>query len=133
MRPQDYRTHRRWDPAYHYFVTPVVMANLGLALWAGPGWWSVVMAAVLGVMTRPLRNYNIYVQDRLIRLEERLRLAELAPELKDTELEVLQWTGLRFASGEELPELVRRTVAEKLTLDQIKRSVRDWRADWWRV
>lgn len=130
---QSYQNHWRWDPPYHYFVTPAVVLNFVLVVWGGFGWWTVVMAAVFALMTRPLRNYCLFVQDRLIRLEERLRLMELDPSLRDVELTRLQWTGIRFASDEELPGLVRRAAAEKLSLDEIKRSIRVWREDHFRV
>ena len=84
--------------------------------------------AVLGLLTM-IRRYATRLQDRIIRLEMRLRLAELGRGRDVDRLGVHQLVALRFASDAELPALIDRALAENLTPDQIKRAVRDWQAD----
>ncbi len=97
----------------------------------------VFFAASLVVMFFFSRTFALTVQDRLIRLEERLRMerllpADLRPRIGD--FTVKQLIGLRFASDAELPALAREVLDGKLTeLDAIKRAIKDWRADWQRA
>jgi len=87
-------------------------------------------------MLSKMRSYSLKVQDRVIRLEEKVRLASLvsASELAELEsLTIAQYVALRFASNPELPELARRAVREKLTRKQIKEAIKSWRPDEYRV
>jgi len=97
----------------------------------------VPVALALLALLWPLRNAALTVQNRVIRLEERLRLATLLPaDLKPriAELTVGQLVALRFASDEELPGLVRQVLDENLTdKKEIKKRVKNWRADHLRV
>ncbi len=139
---QDYATHRRLNPLYHFIAFPIFTANLvvtGIHLFRAPspstGWAFVVafgMIAMLGVG----RLQALMVQDRIIRLEERLRLQALAPAFAGQidRLNKRQVAALRFASDAEFPDLARRVFAgEFATGGAIKRAVSQWRADHMRV
>ena len=115
------------------FAALVVAAD---AWWVGSatrGAFAVLLLS-LGVMTLVSisRAYTVRLQDRIILLEMKLRGAELLTPEQEARLATLdkrQVIALRFASDAELPELVDRAAAENLTADQIKRAIRNWRAD----
>jgi hypothetical protein len=92
----------------------------------------LLAAAVLGLVSI-IRRYVTRLQDRIIRLEMRLRLAAAGREHEMARLSTKQLVALRFASDGELPALADRTLTENLTPDQIKRAVTDWQADWMRT
>jgi hypothetical protein len=140
-QPQSFKNHTRFDPAFHFFILPVLLLNLILAIYATihrwPSfphmhlWW-IVMSVVLFVMAGVFRGYALKNQDRLIRLEEQLRLADLLSEdqlgLIDA-LTVDQYVGLRFASDTEVAALAQRAVTENLDRKQIKQAIINWRPD----
>jgi hypothetical protein len=139
---QTYANHTRWDPPFHFFVLPVFIL-LALAatvhfIWR-PGLHSALMfvvAVALATAVVKTRLYAIRVQDRVIRLEERQRLAVLLPEplrSRIPELTVAQLVGLRFASDAELPKLTERALNEKLSQADIKKAIQNWRPDYLRV
>jgi hypothetical protein len=110
-----------WHHRYHH-------------LHSGP--WAVLVSVVLVMMLAKSRIYALQVQDRVIRLEEKQRLAALlsASELIELDsLTVKQYVALRFASNAELPDLARRAVRENLTPKQIKEAIVSWRPDYDRV
>ncbi|MFI5197549.1 MAG: DUF6526 family protein [Thermoanaerobaculia bacterium] len=143
---QVYANHRRWDPWYHFFAFPVVSIALVVALWtfirslsAGFSFWAlwyVVVSAATVVLALKLRSYALKDQDRIIRVEERLRLATVLDgslKARIGELDVRQLTGLRFAADAEVPALVKAALDEKLSGEEIKKRIRDWRPDTFRV
>lgn len=143
--PQSYKNHTRFDPPFHYVILPLLLLNFIFSIYVTIHhwpqhraiflWW-IVMSIVFILMAGRARSSALKAQDRLIRLEERLRLATLlsGPELAASHrLTEAQFIALRFASDAELPALVRRTLAESLTPKQIKQSITDWRADNFRV
>lgn len=141
-KPQSYANHNRWHPVYHFVLVPLFFANVvASVVWLvrEPGLglaWDLVMAVALLLLLVLVRSTPLKVQDRVIRLEEQLRLAVLLPEplrARIPELSVSQLVGLRFASDAELPALAERAMNEKLDRKQIKQAIQDWRADNWRV
>jgi hypothetical protein len=140
--PQNFSNHTRFDPAFHFFVIPVFAITLIAVivhLVRHPGlhsaWLTVFMLAATAAVFKT-RLYALRVQDRVIRLEERMRLAALLDEplrARIGELSEAQLIGLRFASDAELPALTARALAEKMSRDDIKKAVQHWRPDYWRV
>jgi hypothetical protein len=142
-RAQTFKTHTRFLPAYHFFVVPVLLINLlntirYLWLMPTPGTaFQVVVAAALLTLGLLARTQTLTVQDRVIRLEMRLRLRQLlAPELQPriNELSHRQLVALRFAGDAELPELVREVLDGQLTTGKdIKTRIKHWQPDWLRA
>ncbi len=140
--PQNLSNHVRYDPWFHFLLVPWVAVLLGYAAraaWKQPDETTLFLLALsagLVVFLLRMRIYALRVQDRVIRLEERLRLAMLLPEPQQAriaELGTRQLVALRFASDHELPELVAQTLEKNLEPDDIKKSIRAWRADHLRV
>ena len=142
-REQNFANHAKFVPAYHYVLSLVVVVNLIWAIWqliGDPGIGTAVgqlLAVGIGIVMWYLRMWPLTVQDRLIRLEETLRLREVLPEdlrPRIGELRRGQFVALRFAPDEELPDLVRRILDGELKGGtQIKKAIRNWKADHLRV
>lgn len=142
-RVQTYASHRRYVPQFHFFVLPVLIANVIVTLVEFvrhprliTGWIFVVAVALaIGIWTA--RAMALRAQDRIIRLEERARLDRILPvDLRGRagELRPSQLIALRFAPDDEVPELTRRALNGELkTQGDIKRAIRNWRADHLRV
>lgn len=140
---QSYSNHVRFDPLFHYVAGPLMLLNLI---------WSIVnlvmrqnlesmiyvpVAFGLVLITFLVRTYPLKAQDRVIRLEEKLRYQQILPtELaqKASMLKVNQILALRFASDAELAGLIEQVLTGKLnTSDEIKRAIKNWRADNFRI
>jgi hypothetical protein len=148
-RPQTLANHTRWDPPFHFFVLPVFVLALILTLihfFAHITHGNlfdhvhalllILLAAAFLTWILKTRLYALRVQDRVIRLEERLRLTQLLSEplrSRIPELTEGQLCGLRFASDAEIPKLVERTLKENLSRADIKKAIQNWRPDYWRV
>jgi hypothetical protein len=141
-KPQTFASHARYDPLFHFFVLPVfglsTLAAIVLFLWHPSlhSAWRFVLLAAGTVAVFKIRLYALRVQDRVIRLEERLRLASLMPEPSRSRIPELtegQLLGLRFASDGEVARLAERALAEKLSRADIKKAIQTWRPDYWRV
>ena len=139
---QSVKNHARLDPAYHVLLLATYLLNLiyaGFHVYRQPSLssgWYVVLSLVVIVPLLKLRTYPLKVQDRNIRLEERLRLQALAPQDWHTHLYRLtedQLIALRFAADEEVVELAKQALEQNLNRKQIKERIRSWRADDWRV
>jgi hypothetical protein len=139
---QTYANHRRWDPLFHFFLLPVAAINLVVTIvhvirnpGLGAGWF-VVLALAAAIAVVKIRTYALKAQDRVIRLEERLRMAHVLPEPlrgRTGELTEAQLVALRFAPDAELPALVEKALAGKMPQREIKQAIVNWRADYFRV
>ena len=143
QKPQNFQNHVRLVPLFHQFALPVLLLNLIWTIYhlvkAGVSFETVngiLLALALMVIALYGRLFALTVQDRVIRLEMRLRLAELAPDLRPRipEFTVAQLCSLRFASDAELPTLARKALEEKLSdRKSIKQLVKDWQGDYLRA
>jgi len=139
---QNLKNHGRLDPAFHFFLFFVLVANLLFALVhlyhhhdIHAGWFLVLSISVFVAWVK-VRTYPLKVQDRVIRLEERLRLQALAPSEWHTQIYRLtedQLIGLRFAADDEVVELAKQALEHNLNRKQIKERIKSWRADNWRI
>lgn len=142
VEQQSYANHIRYDPGFHFTLFPVAVITeivLIRLAWKQPSalaWWWVVVGAMACWGILKMRLYSLTVQDRVIRLEEQLRMAKVLPESQHALIPQLtrkQLVALRFASDAELSPLVARCVAEKLDSKQIKQAIKEWRGDYHRV
>ena len=141
--PQTYANHTRFHPPFHFFLLPGSLVLLILTIinvvrhYGQLEAWILLLIAILFPVAAALTRLNpLRVQDRLIRLEEWLRLeALLSPELgaRLDELTESQLIALRFASDEEVPALVAKVLAAKMQPKEIKQAIVTWRADTFRV
>ena len=139
---QSLANHTRFDPPFHFFLLPLGLVAIILSvirIIQRPTIAStllLILAVGFVMIAAKTRGYSLKVQDRIIRLEERLRLAMLMPEAGRSrigELTESQLIALRFASDGELPGLAMRALNEGLTSKQIKKSIESWRGDYFRV
>ncbi|MEM7584850.1 MAG: DUF6526 family protein [Acidobacteriota bacterium] len=147
-QPQAYATHRKYVPIYHFFAATVLLINL---VWAG---WKLVQSLtsadhafgfdhVLGLLVAMAliviwlyaRLFPLAVQDRLIRLEQQLRMANQLPADLNGRVDELkrgQFVALRFAGDDELADRVREALDEGLKGEQIKKRIKNWKPDHFR-
>ena len=140
--PQNFANHARLDPPFHFFILPVFAISWIASIYhcvQHPSLlsaWGIVFVTAINVAAFKMRLYALKVQDRVIRLEERLRLATLLPEANRPQIAKLsedQLIGLRLAADEEIPALVEQTLSGNLSRKQIKQAIQHWRPDYWRV
>jgi hypothetical protein len=140
MAEQSFQSHAKWLPPFHFFVLPVLLINLGFSIyWCMKAWFSVsgvlsvVVAAALFVGMVMARAMVMKVQDRVIRIEERIRFERLLPadmHARIGEFTIDQLVALRFASNAELPELARKVLKESVNdRKAIKQMIKTWRPD----
>jgi hypothetical protein len=144
-KPQSFQSHGAVDPLYHYIGAAALLANLifaAIVLFLSIrtqmvlSLWIVSLSVLLIVLAMRSRSYPLKIQDRIIRLEERIRLEGVLTEplrKRIPELTEDQLVALRFAPDEELPELVAAALEHKLTRKQIKERIQNWRADHFRI
>jgi hypothetical protein len=142
-KTQTFSTHRRFIPAFHFFALPVLLINMfvvAVQFSKDPrlvNAWAVLVAIALAIGISWSRFMPLRAQDRIIRLEERTRLERLLPaDLRGRigELTERQLIAIRFAPDNEVPDLTRRALSGELkSPGDIKRAIKDWRGDYFRV
>jgi hypothetical protein len=143
-KPQSLQNHSRYVPLFHMFVLPMLLINIGGTIRhlvkAGISFnsvFGVLMALALFLLAFFARVFAMTVQDRVIRLEMRLRLTELlSEELRPRipEFTAGQLISLRFASDAELPALARKVLDDKLNdRKAIKQLIKNWQGDYLRA
>ena len=141
---QSFENHAKIVPGYHRWATALlVLPTLYYLFLVWRDWYSAERLAdflfALGVILTALyaRVFPLGVQDRVIRLEERLRMEQVLPDdmkARIPDFTTAQLVGLRFASDEDLPGLARRVLDEGMTDKKlIKQAVKSWRADHQRI
>jgi hypothetical protein len=140
---QSFKSHARFDPPFHFFLSFVFIGTIVVAVnhavhhpHAFLAWWLVLLSVAAFLVLLKLRLYPLRVQDRVIRLEERLRLQALAPPEWHAQIYRLsedQLIGLRFACDNEVVELAKQALEYNWNRRQIKEHVKSWRPDHWRV
>ncbi len=144
MADQSFQKHSRYIPGFHFVAFPILLINVFVAayLTSQQGYskmsiWNVLVALALLLVLWYSRTMPLAAQDRVIRLEERMRLQEKLPEhlrVRANEIGPRHLVGLRFASDEELPELAERCLkGEFKTGTDVKRAIKSWRPDNLRV
>jgi len=149
MSEQNFSNHAKIVPAFHFFVGPVLIANVLAHLYSFIKWFpqtpASMLAGFIGVLTAIAllalaflaRLFALGVQDRVIRLEERMRYQQLLPDdLKQriNDFSINQLVSLRFASDAELPALARKVFDSGINdRKSIKQMIQSWRADYQRV
>jgi hypothetical protein len=144
METQNYANHTQTVPLFHRVLLPVLFltligacVNLYASLGDHQRLYSasliVVLTIALAIASLLARIFALKAQDRAIRAEENLRHFAMTGKLLDSSLTARQIVALRFAGDTEFPPLARRAAEEKMTPDAIKRAIKDWRADLYRV
>lgn len=145
MAVQDYKNHIRFYPPHHFIFYPVVMILLGSSIYytindlANQKIWmfiSVLIFVIAWLAFMVRQHYALVLQNRIVRTELRYRYFVITGtrfEPMERLLEDGQLFALRFAPDEELPNLVQRAVAEKMSGDAIKKAIVNWYPDNHRV
>ncbi|MEO6589214.1 MAG: DUF6526 family protein [Pyrinomonadaceae bacterium] len=140
---QNFQNHIRWYPLAHYIISPLLLFNLiwqSVRLFQEPNWdraENILLAITLILLSFAARLQPLTAQNRIIQLEEKLRYKEILSadlQRKAEQLDTSQMIALRFASDQELGELIERTLNGELkTSKEIKTAIKNWRGDYLRV
>ena len=142
MKTQNYSNHARFVPLFHFFTligTLVLLIGsiVNLVKSSGSNLYNASLivfgALLLMLIAFYARVFSLKAQDRAIKAEENFRHYLLTGKPLDSKLTVRQIIGLRFASDEEFPELAKKAVNENLSEKDIKKSVKNWKADYYRA
>lgn len=140
---QNYSNHRKWVPWFHFILTPILLGTFigaGINLYNSMGSSGLYSAALIFVLTFGVivlfllsRTFSIRAQDRVIRAEENFRHYLMTQKTLDSKLTMRQIIGIRFASDEEFLDLAKKAVDENMSEEDIKKAIKNWKADTYRV
>jgi len=142
MKIQNYSNHGRFVPLFHFFALPgalilLIGSIVNLVKSSGANLYNaalIVFGSLLFLLVAfYARIFSLKAQDRAIKAEESLRHFILTGKALDSKLTVRQIIGLRFASDEEFPELAKKAVDENLSEKDIKKSIKNWKGDYYRA
>ena len=142
MNSQNYANHRHFIPFYHFFILPLSLflfigTIVNLVKSSHENLYNasllVLCSFIVIIVVVFSRKYALKAQDRVIRVEENFRHFVLTGKQLDSKLSIRQIIGLRFASDKEMPELAKKAVTENLSENAIKKLIKDWKADTYRV
>lgn len=144
MPDQNYKTHRRFVPLYHFVLSLAILAgvigsfiNLYKSMSDPDGHYSAALISLIFLCLLPIflymRTFALKAQDRAIRAEENLRHFAMTGALLDSRLTTRQVIGLRFAGDDEFVDLAKTAAEDGLSENAIKRAVKNWRADDYRA
>lgn len=145
MSEQNYKNHRKFYPPHHFIYLPIliILEIFGIyKIWDNPEnqltWilFSIVIFLLfyLAFMTR--QHYALGLQNRMVMLEFKQRYFEIFGQRSDevaNQLKFSQIAALRFAYDDEFKELLGKALKENISGDEIKRSIKNWRADHQRI
>jgi hypothetical protein len=140
MKEQNFKTHARYVPGFHFLTLSIIAASLVIAiiLLASEGFnlstvFTLLVAIALGLLFFYVRQFATKNQDRIIRSEEDFRSYRLTGKVIDERLTRAQVIALRFADDEEYSSLTEKAIKENLSSAEIKKTIQQWRADHHRV
>lgn len=145
MKEQNYKNHVRYYAPHHFVLLPLLIAAIIISaynIFHSPLlqtfyiWLTIVLVFIFAVAVMMRQHYALSNQNRIVRLEMRLRYFELTGKhfaAIEQQLSFGQIAALRFASDEELLPLIDRTIKENLSPRDIKQSIRNWQGDYMRV
>ena len=142
MKEQNFKTHRKWVPGYHIISFLAIIALIvgsirNLIYTHDDNLYSasllVLVSFILLFMFYFLRAFALKAQDRALKVEENFRHYLITGKPLNADLSMRQIIGLRFASDEEFPDLAEKAAKEKLSENDIKKAIKNWKADIYRA
>jgi hypothetical protein len=142
MKQQNFKTHRKWVPGYHIIsflaILALIIGSIRYLMKASDdnvytASLLVLVSFILLFMFYFLRAFALKAQDRALKVEENFRHYLLTGKPLNAELSIRQIIGLRFASDEEFPDLAERAAKEKMSENNIKKAIKNWKADTYRA
>ena len=142
MKQQNFKTHRKWVPGYHIItflaIIALIIGSIRYLINSSEdnvytASLLVLVSFILLFMFYFLRTFALKAQDRALKVEENLRHYLITGKPLNADLSMRQIIGLRFASDEEFPDLAERAVKEKMSENDIKKAIKNWKADIYRA